>query len=47
MPTTAPKPLTEEQIERFYVDGYIVAPQLVPHAAIEAVMKEARADRTN
>lgn len=41
MPTTAPKPLTEEQIERFYVDGYIVAPQLVPHAAIDAVMKEA------
>ena len=34
-------PLTEEQIEKFYVDGYIVAPQLVPHASIDAVLREA------
>lgn len=34
-------PLSEAQIERFYIDGYIVAEKLVPPAAIDAVLKEA------
>ena len=41
MSTAALKPLTEAQVEQFYVDGYIVVPQLLPHAAIDAVMQEA------
>jgi len=33
--------LTEAQIEHFYREGYVVAPALVPHASIQAVLSAA------
>src|SRR5262249_11580920 len=42
MATHLEPPLTESQVEQYYVDGFIVARQLIPLAAIDAVMTEAR-----
>ena len=41
------KPLTEDQIEEFYREGYIVVEQLLPHDVIDAVVGEARKVPTN
>ena len=36
------RPLSEEQIERYYVDGYIIASGLVPPVVCDAVVEAAR-----
>jgi hypothetical protein len=39
--TQALRPLTESQIEHYYREGYLVAPQLVPHAEIDQALAAA------
>ena len=39
--TSPPRPLTEEQIDTYYCEGYLLARGLVPEAAIDSVMREA------
>ncbi|MCE9589501.1 MAG: phytanoyl-CoA dioxygenase family protein [Planctomycetes bacterium] len=36
-------PLTEEDIQHFYREGYVLVPGLVPRASTDAMMREARA----